>query len=351
MASFNYSQRLKRRVIRDSTLERFKWDLYKFDSQYVEPFSHVALGGLSQSYVPRVEHRPQRHINLTFVGMKDFPENRATDNPTNFRTLYNFYLRHGTYKSFIFEHPVYGDLIVRFGKTLVVPTRVKDGLGTVDSFNILLIEKITTSYCISENEDLDGDFPIPVEYYDAEIETQEDTLVAPLGSNYEMVFIRAKKPMRTIKLSIFGLKYLWYDEDTLNVSACSGINLGLFELFYLKHRLDKPFTFYYFDEEITVRFAEPLKIPQVDSKTGIISQIDINLIETPNEEITKEVINGSSELVDFNYEIIPEGVLLTSVPFVNIQADYRDNFGLQIRTDGNELMVKSEPYSTITVEY
>ena len=287
MAKFNYSQKFQRRVISDSPLERFRWDLFSFDTEYNEPFCHVSLGqSSSQGFVPDQAVRPVRVFNLDFSGMKIYEENPGLfPISTNFNLLYDFYLRHGTHKRFIFEHPVYGDLIVRFGKPLSVPKKISNGLGSLQTFQILLIESITTHYMFMESESFEGDLPFHASFFDVEIDTEEDTLVAPLGNNYEMVFKRAKKPLRTLKLTVQGLKYLINSDGYLDISTNPAQNMMLLELFYLKHRLRDRFIFSYMGEDIPVRFKEPLKIPKVEGNTGVLGSIELMLIETPNKPI------------------------------------------------------------------
>ena len=287
MARFNYGQTFQRRVISDSPLERFQWDMFAFDTQYNEPFGHVSLGqASSQGFVPDQAMRPIRIFNLDFSGMKIYDENPGNyPLNTNFNYLYDFYLRHGTHKRFVFEHPVYGDLIVRFGKPLSVPKKTPNGLGSLQTFQILLIESITTHYMFSETESFEGELPFHASFYDVEIDTEEDTLVAPLGGNYEMVFKRAKKPLRTFKLSVQGLRYFLKPDGSLDPSPCPDQNMFLLELFYLKHRLRDRFIFSYMGEDTYVRFKEPISIPKVEGNTGVLGSIELTLIETPNKPI------------------------------------------------------------------
>lgn len=287
MAKFNYGQKFQRRVISDSPLERFRWDLFSFDTEYNEPFGHASLGQTSsQGFTPDQSVRPIRVFNLEFSGMKIHEENPGLfPTLTNFNLLYDFYLRHGTHKRFIFEHPVYGDLIVRFGKPVSVPKKIPNGLGSLQTFQILLIESITTHYMFMESESFEGDLPFHASFFDVEIDMEEDTLVAPLGNNYEMVFKRAKKPLRTFKLTVQGLKYFINHAGYLDTSINPAQNMMLLELFYLKYRLRDRFIFSYMGEDIPVRFKEPLKIPKVEGNTGVLGSIDLMLIETPNKPI------------------------------------------------------------------
>ena len=53
MSDFDYTQRLQRRVIEDSPLERFIWENFNFGTKYVEPFVHTSSGPSgTQTFVP-----------------------------------------------------------------------------------------------------------------------------------------------------------------------------------------------------------------------------------------------------------------------------------------------------------
>lgn len=360
MASFKYDQKLKRRVISDTTLERFPMEYFNFDTKYVEPFQHTSLSVMSQTFIPKVEVRPQRLFDLQFKGLKITDESCVNLNKNlDFNVLYDFYLKHGTYKNFIFEHPVYGDLIVRFGKTISVPKKIKNGLGALESFNILLVEKITTEYTFANGEDLSGDFPAPFVYFDAEVDIEEDTLIAPLGSNYEMVFIRAKKPLRKFKITLQGLKYYWYDENTYNLSCRVGLNLGLLELFYLKHRLNKSFKFHYLGEDVRVRFSEPLMIPKIESQTGVILSLDIILIETPNVTLDEELENQRiaaerAKILDDllkKVAVDEEGLDILTAANSEIIVEYAGDLNVALNQNGLELEIRAAAGTIITLEY
>ena len=287
MAKFNYSQPFPRRTIIGSPLERFAWELFSIDTEYKEPFGHVNLTSSSgQGYVPDQTVRPIRIFNLSFTGMLIYEENyEMYPKRTNFNALYAFYRKHGTHKRFIFHHPIYGDLVVRFGKPLSIPKKNQNGLGSLQRFEIVLIESITTHYTFSETEDFSGELPFHASFYDVEVDTAEDTLIAPLGNNYEMVFKYARKPLRTFKLSIQGMKYFEMSDGSLSPFMSPSQNMLLLELFYMKYRLRERFIFSYLGEDIQVRFAEPIKIPKVEGNTGVLGTIELSLIETPNKPI------------------------------------------------------------------
>ena len=288
--NFDYAQTFPRRVINDSSLERFVWELHAVDTQYSEPFGHVNLTSASgQGFVPDQTVRPIRLFNLTFSGFRiheaDVYEN--FEERTNFNSMYAFFKKHGTHKRFIYNHPVYGDLVVRFGKPLSIPKKIPDGTGTLQSFDIMLIETITTHYLFYKGENLSGELPFYAAFYDVEVDMAEDTLVAPLGNNYEMIFKRARKPLRTYKVTVSGMQYFQDSDGSLNVGCAETQNMLLLELFYLKNRLSTRFIFNYLGEDIPVRFKEPISIPKVEGNTGVLGTVDLILIETPNKPLTE----------------------------------------------------------------
>ena len=289
MTNFNYAQQFQRRVINDPSLERFTWELHSVDTEYKEPFTHANITSKSsQTYVPDKALRPLRLFNLSFSGFILYDSDVDSDDyptKTSFNALYNFFKRHGTYKYFIYEHPIYGDLVVRFGKTLSIPKKNPSGGGSLFSFDIQFIEKITTHYLFYKDESLSGELPFHPAYYDVEVDITEDTIAAPLGGNYEMIFKRAKKPLRTYKITLWGLRYFFDEGETLSAQMFSGENMLLLELFYLKYRLNKRFVFNYLGEEIPVRFQEPIKIPKVEGNTGVLGTVELLLIETPYETL------------------------------------------------------------------
>lgn len=54
--------------------------------------------------------------------------------------LDSFYNTHKLHKKFIFPHPIYGNMAVRFNKPLVLPKGIKDGGGALEAFELELIE-------------------------------------------------------------------------------------------------------------------------------------------------------------------------------------------------------------------
>lgn len=157
---FNYSQQLVRRVVNNPLLKRFVWDRFNFGTSYNEPYGNINLtNSNSDGYVFTRSAKPIRVFELDFLTMiyKGEGENYAPE-PINFNQLVKFYLEHGCHKSFIFEHPVYGDTVVRFSKPMVMPKKNAGGSGAVQNFNLTLVEVIDTDYIFKKGEDFSGDF-------------------------------------------------------------------------------------------------------------------------------------------------------------------------------------------------
>ena len=289
---FNYSQRFQPRVINDSGLERFIWDKFNFGTSYNEPFVQASLKNKgNQGYVFSQSVRPLRSIELEFSIMYFHPEDNDEICPSNldFTKLQKFYLHHGCHQKFVFNHPIYGDMVVRFSKPIVMPKKNIGGSGTVQGFNLTLVEVVDTDYIFQKGENFEGELPLHAAYYDVEIDYVEDTLVAPLGGNYQMTFRKTQRPLRTLKINLEGMQYFFHREDgSLNLSDVGERNMALLEIFYLKHRLTEAFNFEYGGEIIKVRFKEPINISKVSSNTGVLGAIDLLLVETPYHQLEKE---------------------------------------------------------------
>lgn len=296
MSDFDYSQRLTRRIISDSPLERFIWDHHNFGTKYVEPFTHGHVGSEgSQSFIPYTVNKPVRVFSLDFpllmLQESDYAKHTglAYRPELDFSKLKDFYVRHKSYKPFIYNHPVYGDVVVRFAKPLSLPKKMTGGSGAVQGFTLELQEVVTTDYTFSKGENYSGDLAFPVGYYDVEIEYPDNSNIIPLANNYTVSFVSVGRDIRTLKLTCSGLLYFFDEQNRISFSYHGEQNMALLEMFYLKHRLNKKFTLEYMGEYIPVRFKEPLSIPKVEGNTGIISAVELTLIETPYEPTNSDI--------------------------------------------------------------
>lgn len=297
MTAFDYTQKFSRRVITDSRYERFIWENHNFGTKYVEPFTHAVVGlEGTQSFVPYTAIKPVRNISLDFplLLLRDSEQAALTGlsyrPELDFNKLKEFYIRHKSYKSFIYEHPIYGDMLVRFAKPLAMPKKVAGGQGVVQGFTLELQEVVDTDYIFETTENLEGDLDFPAGFYDVEIEYPDNSNLIPLGNNYTMTMYSVAKDLRTLKLTCTGLRYFIDYNDKIEINSYPDQNMALLEIFYLKHRLGKHFKFEYMGEIIEVRFKEPISIPKVNGNTGMISDLEITLIESPYSSNTEGTI-------------------------------------------------------------
>lgn len=292
MAAFDFSQVFRGRVITDPTLARFIWENHNFGTSYREPFVHSTVkSNSSQSYIFSESIKPVRIFELEFSTLF-YNGNEETNCPDelNYSKLQAFYLTHGLHKAFIYPHPVYGDLKVRFAKPIVLPKKNPNS-RSIQGFTLTLIEIIDTDFFFDPTENLTGDIDFPCGFYDVEIEYNEDTVAAPLGGSYSMIFRDNKPPIRSIKMSIEGLKYFTTPCGALTLSYAPQNNAALLEIFYLQKRLKRVFNMEYAGEIIPVRFKEPLNLTKPMANSGVLPTIEIQLIETPFTELSKGDIN------------------------------------------------------------
>lgn len=290
---FNYGQKLKGRVITDPTLKRFIWANHTFGTKYNEPFTHASVkSNSSQTYLFAESIRPVRSLELDFQTLV-YAGAEAINCPDalNYAKLQAFYLEHGLYKPFIYPHPVYGDMKVRFARPIVLPKKNPNS-KTIQSLSITLMEVVDTDYFFDPDEDLSGKIPFPCGFYDVEIEYREDTLAAPLGGNYTMIFKDNKPQLRTVKVSVDGLQYFRNECDCLSFDYAPWQNAALLEVFYLQHRLQNTFYLEYAGEQLKLRFKEPLVITKPTPDSGLLPTIDLVFIESPFEQFKVSDIDG-----------------------------------------------------------
>lgn len=104
----------------------------------------VSFGG-GYEFTTKPEGPPQRVFTLSFTGMQYFVDgsdnvDESVSPQRNMHAMDLFYQEHETWKRFIYPHPVYGNLTVRFQKPLEVPKGIKQGNGVVEDFTVTLIE-------------------------------------------------------------------------------------------------------------------------------------------------------------------------------------------------------------------
>lgn len=284
---FNYSQDFTRRVINDPSLERYVWSYHNFGTSYEEPYPQTNIRNDSnQSYVFKRERKPLRFIELEYSTMIFNSEVQGVAPEMDYDLLQQFYLRHNCSKPFIYEHPVYGDMKVRFVKPISLPKKNQNGGGTLQGFSVTLLEMIDTDYIFHPSEDFSGFLEFPCGYYDVEIEYKGNDLAAPLGNNYTMIFKDPKPPIRTFKLSVNGLMY-FTKRGKITLGFCPEQNMALLEAFYMQKRLNTVFDFEYAGEIIPVRFKTPLVIPKVIGNTGTINTLELTLVESPYKQYSE----------------------------------------------------------------
>lgn len=123
----------------------FAWPYHVFSTDYPESGFKVQFGN-SYEYAEGPTSPDQRTVTLSFTTMKYFLNSGGAVDATiqpelNMLALENFYNEHKMWKTFVYPHPVYGNMNVRFKRPLKVPPGVPGGGGAVSSFSVELIEQ------------------------------------------------------------------------------------------------------------------------------------------------------------------------------------------------------------------
>lgn len=125
-------------------LDTFNFPYHTFETDNPTSGVNIQLGGSYMFTTPPTDP-DQRIFTLSFPAMKYYvgedglPE-AGTEPTKNMKTLSDFYRAHLLYKSFLYPHPVYGTLEVKFNKPLKEPKVTDGGMGVVKDITIELVE-------------------------------------------------------------------------------------------------------------------------------------------------------------------------------------------------------------------
>lgn len=125
--------------------EVFDFPFHNPEVEYPESGVTVQFGN-NYTYNAAPEAPDVRKFVLNFKTMFYYIDDQGNidkqKNPQyNMAVLEDFYQRHKRYKTFLYPHPVYGEIPVRFSKPLQIPKRRESGYGALESFQVELIEK------------------------------------------------------------------------------------------------------------------------------------------------------------------------------------------------------------------
>lgn len=128
----------------NNSLETFDdFMLHNDDMSFVRQGFSVDFGG-GYSFATDGEFPVLREFNLYFTGYKWYINDKGeidtetNKNINNLGNLREFYKRHLTHKSFVYNHPTEGMVKVRFAEPLVLPRRIKAGGGVCEDFTVKL---------------------------------------------------------------------------------------------------------------------------------------------------------------------------------------------------------------------
>lgn len=126
-------------------METFIWNLHTQSTEYPEGFT--AKLGNSYEFAAEPTSVDQRVFKLYFKTMRYYTlANGTTIDATqvpviNMAALEAFYKVHRMWKTFLYPHPVYGTVQVKFRKPLMIPQGIEGGGGAVQPFGLEFTEQ------------------------------------------------------------------------------------------------------------------------------------------------------------------------------------------------------------------
>ena len=126
-------------------LQVFDFPFHLFDTEYPESGTRIQLGG-NYVFTAPPTGPDLRKFNLSFKAMKYFVDENGEIDKTqrpqiNMAVLEDFYNAHKLHKSFLYPHPVYGNVRVKFYSPLRIPQGIEGGNGALKDFKLELMEE------------------------------------------------------------------------------------------------------------------------------------------------------------------------------------------------------------------
>lgn len=126
----------------------FSFPYHTVKTKYAPSGFRVSFGG-NYTFTAAPDAPTPRIFTLSFPdgAMKYFLNEADEIDPTieperNMQAMDDFYREHETWKSFTYNHPVYGALNVKFSKELEIPEGIKGGDGAVEGFSLEMTEDV-----------------------------------------------------------------------------------------------------------------------------------------------------------------------------------------------------------------
>lgn len=129
-------------------METFTFHYHSPTTAYPESGDRMQFGG-GYVFTAAPTAPDQRVITLAFASgtMRNYWDSVLeapdilTDPERNFYALELFYQAHKMWKSFLYLHPQYGELTVRFNKPLTTPKVLPNKPGVLDGFSLEFLEQ------------------------------------------------------------------------------------------------------------------------------------------------------------------------------------------------------------------
>lgn len=127
-------------------MQTFDFPYHRFRTEYPESGNRVQLGG-NYIFTAPPNGPDLRRVTLSFQTMKYYLTpagsiDRTANPKLNMAKLEDFYNAHKLHKSFIYPHPVYGNMEVKFFSPLKIPNGIIGGNGALEDFEVELLEVV-----------------------------------------------------------------------------------------------------------------------------------------------------------------------------------------------------------------
>jgi hypothetical protein len=127
-------------------MDTFDFSYHRVSHTYPQNSNQIGFGG-GYVWASQPDAPPQRTFTLKLPGFKWYVNNDGTPDKTtnaainNAGVLDDFYKAHQLYATFVYPHPYFGNINVKFKSPLQFPDPIAGGGGVIPEFDLVPIEQ------------------------------------------------------------------------------------------------------------------------------------------------------------------------------------------------------------------
>lgn len=276
-------------VLGDGAIEleaspRLNFPHHRVATEYFEVAYNGAIGQSYNFALPPISPSI-RQFTLFFETMRyyfnsDGSIDLDTNPQLNIGRLEHWYNTFKLTVPFLYPHPAFGNIWVRFNAPPTIPKGRFGGNGWLEAFSLTLVEQPLNLMRVNDSTSFGADdFEFP--HHLVEHRYLPQSTVVPLGGAYSFTVSPICAEQRTFTLSFQTMKFTIDNAGRLDITSNAKVNAGRLLSFYNQYKLHRVFNYNHaVYGKIPVRFNKAIRFPEgLTNGNGYLPSFEVELIE------------------------------------------------------------------------